>query len=78
MCTNSDNLWTAGLSLKSRCYEGIVKDVESLLEKFRQQTVTTWGTRTSTTTASKAVVRSIDSGLSYNDMFYSGLQDLLV
>jgi len=60
MCTDSDDLWTAGLSLKGLCYEGIVKDVESLLEKFWQQTVTTWGTRTSTTTASKAVVRSID------------------
>ena len=62
VCSQSgDDSWTAGLSLKGHgCYVGIVKDVESLLEKFQQQKVTTWGTQTSTTTASKVMVCSID------------------
>ena len=39
--------WTNGLKQKGLYYEGIVVDLDSLLESHKRATVTTWGTRRS-------------------------------
>jgi len=39
--------WSSGLARIRQYYEGIVENVESILELHRKDTVTTYGTRTS-------------------------------
>lgn len=71
--------WTTGLLQKGLCYEGIVNDVDTVFEKFQQQTTTSWGTRTSTTAEKETVVSSIrvvNTRLNYK--YYLGLQVVLV
>ena len=53
----TDDSWMNGLVMKGLCYEGIVEDVDTLLDRFQQQTVTSWGTRTSTATSKEVMVR---------------------
>jgi len=40
--------WAKNLIRKGNYYEGCVDDFDSLFEEYKQQTVTTWGTRRST------------------------------
>ena len=40
-------VWSSGLELKEDKYEGVIEDVEEVLDKFRVATVTTYGTRKS-------------------------------
>ena len=42
----NDN-WMNGLQKKGLYYEGVVPSVDDLLETYKRQTVTTWGTRSS-------------------------------
>lgn len=37
--------WATGLELNGVYYEGLVEDLEGVLDKFRVATVTTYGTR---------------------------------
>ena len=53
----TDDSWMNGLVMKGLCYEGILEDVDTLLDRFQQQTVTSWGTRTSTATSKEVMVR---------------------
>ena len=39
--------WMDGLEKKGLYYDGTVSDLDNLLEKYRRDTVTTWGTRRS-------------------------------
>ena len=41
--------WTNGLKQEGLYYEGVVADLDSLLESHNRATVTTWGTRRSST-----------------------------
>ena len=41
--------WMNGLKQAGLYYEGVVADLESLLESHKRETVTTWGTRRSST-----------------------------
>ena len=41
--------WMYGLKKKGLYYEGVVADLDNLLESYKRATVTTWGTRRSST-----------------------------
>ena len=41
--------WMNGLEKKGLYYEGVVADLDDLLENYKRATVTTWGTRRSST-----------------------------
>lgn len=47
MSTSDGPSWARNLSPKGSYFEGFVDDVDATLEEFKQQTVTTWGTRRS-------------------------------
>ena len=37
--------WAEGLTKKGTYYEGFVDEIETLLENYKRDTVTTWGVR---------------------------------
>ena len=39
--------WMSGLKRKGLYYEGVVADLDNLLERRKRVTITTWGTRRS-------------------------------
>ena len=41
--------WMYGLKKEGLYYEGVVADLDNLLENYKRETVTTWGTRRSST-----------------------------
>jgi len=44
--------WMIELKKIGTYYEGVVKDLDDVLERYKRETVTTWGTRRSSTNAS--------------------------
>ncbi len=49
--------WAKQLQRRGNYYEGVVEDFDSLFEEFKQQTVTTWGTRRSSTSQPLQVIQ---------------------
>ena len=46
--------WTHGLQRNGDYYEGVVSSLDDRLEVHKRETVTTWGTRTSTSNSKPA------------------------
>lgn len=46
--------WKHGLRKSGEYYEGVVSSVDDCLEAHKRETVTTWGTRTSSSTSAPA------------------------
>ena len=46
--------WTYGLQRNGEYYEGVVSSLDNHLEEHKRETVTTWGTRTSSSNSKPA------------------------
>lgn len=55
-----------GLKQKGFYYEGVVADLDNLLENHKRATVTTWGTRRSSTNTKGHLPDDVDAVSYYN------------
>ena len=46
--------WTSGLQRNGEYYEGVVSSLDDCLEAHKRETITTWGTRTSSSNSKPA------------------------
>ena len=64
-CTSSATPnWTTSLDARGLYYEGLVEDIDTLLEKHKLGTVTTYGTRRSRRPAQSTTITSPDENTS--------------
>ena len=68
--------WMHGLKKEGLYYEGVVADLDNLLENYKRATVTTWGTRRSSTNMNGGENRDLsDHG---NAVSFVGLAIIIV
>ena len=54
MANVEPDLWTSGLQRNGEYYEGVVSSLDDRLEAHKRETITTWGTRTSSSNSKPA------------------------
>jgi hypothetical protein len=54
MANSKPDSWTCGLQRNGEYYEGVVSSLDDRLEAHKRETVTTWGTRTSSSNSKPA------------------------
>ena len=54
MANTEPDSWTCGLQRNGEYYEGVVSSLDDRLEAHKRETVTTWGTKTSSSNSKPA------------------------
>ena len=63
---NCNESWMNGLKQKGFYYEGVLADLDNLLANHKRVTVTTWGTRRSSTNMKGDLSDSVNAVSYYN------------